>query len=304
VTEHVERMRGMLRGAMPPHVEIVTARAPSAAWVEADPDQLEQVVLNLALNAGDAMVESSHGTLTLRVLTVDADGRNATRLDVPPGAYVVVEVVDTGVGIDPQRMRHIFEPFYTTKPGHAGSGLGLAAVYGIVKQSGGNVTVESTPGKGSTFRVALPVAQAPRDPATIGEAAAPASNSARASGHETVLVVDDDELVRRLTALMLEVQGYRVLVASDPEHALRIAVEHDGPIHLVLTDVMMPTLAGGALVERLLPIRPDLRVLFVSGYVDEVASPMPVPQSARMAFLQKPVTPEELATKIRALLDG
>lgn len=287
----------MLRHVLPPQIEVVRELAAQRPFVRADPDQLDQVLLNLVVNARDAM--PSGGRLTLQTANVELAQPARDTGELPPGAYVLFVVQDTGVGIPPARLSQVFEPFYTTKGGDKGTGLGLATVYGIVKQSGGHISVESTPGVGSRFRILLPAAKAPataEELARLEPAATP-----RPRGSETVLLVDDDDLVRKVAGMMLSSQGYNVLAASDGEGALHLSASHPGPIDVLLTDVLMPQMGGDALALELRAQRPDLRVLFMSGSTNNTVLPRQA-LGARVGFLQKPLTPDALAAAVRELL--
>jgi PAS domain S-box-containing protein len=277
------------------HLEAVHAEP---AWrVRADPSQLEQVVMNLAVNARDAMPLG--GTLRVvtgtRVVTPTAPAPDA---HVPPGSWVTLEVSDTGVGMDEAVLSRVFEPFFTTKAPGRGSGLGLSTVYGIITQSGGHVGVTSAPGAGTAFRVYLP-----REERELPVPEVVVPQSRPGSGHETVLIAEDDKLVRDLIRLALSRFGYRCLVAASGEEALTIASEHDGPLPLLVTDVVMPRMSGPQLRDRLLAIRPETRVLFLSGYTDDEMIKRGVLEDG-VQFLQKPFPPDVLARKIREILDA
>jgi PAS domain S-box-containing protein len=275
-------------------VTLATALDPALAPVRADPRQLEQVILNLVVNARDAMPDGGRLTLeTANDLVTESDPRACP--DLPPGAYVVLTVSDTGTGIDPAILPNIFDPFFTTKETGRGTGLGLATVYGIVKQGGGHVEVETAPGEGATFRVYLPAAEyRPGGPAPS------ASASPGPRGSETVLLVEDEESVRVFATKALEKQGYRVLQARHGRDALLSLAEHPGPVDLVITDIVMPEMGGGELARRLASERPELPVLFMSGYTDdEVAQRGLGPEQS---FLQKPFTSDVLARKVREVL--
>jgi signal transduction histidine kinase len=271
--------------------------APDLGSVLADPSQIEQVVMNLVLNARDAM--PAGGSLVLRTANVvlggdgpTAAGRGAT------GEHVLLEVADTGTGMTPETMAHIFEPFFTTKDAGKGTGLGLATVYGIVHRSGGFIEADSEPGEGSVFRVYLPrVRELPAIEPVEPEREAPPS------GHETVLVTDDDEGVRALTRRVLERCGYRVLEAASAEEAMLLATRHDGPIHLLLTDVVLPHMNGRDLAERVRKLRPEVRVLFSSGYGGLGTPPLGL-DLLRSAYLEKPYRPAALAREVRAALEA
>ncbi|HEU0055114.1 MAG TPA: ATP-binding protein, partial [Longimicrobium sp.] len=286
----------MLRRLIGEDVELVTALEPELAPVKADRGQLEQVLLNLAVNARDAMPAGGRLTLTTANTVFDGRGRDLSPLCRAGAPAVALTVADTGIGMTPEVLEHIFEPFFTTKPVGEGTGLGLATVHGIVEQSGGLVWVESVPGEGASFRVLLP--------ATIGERAAePRGEKATAGAGETVLLVEDDPAVRRLVRRALEQQRYTVLTASDGAEAQRVASEFPGRIHLLLTDVVMPGGSGPAVARALLEDRPDLRVLYMSGYPGSTLSRYGL-EGTGHAWLDKPFSPAQLANRIRQVLDA
>jgi signal transduction histidine kinase/ActR/RegA family two-component response regulator len=289
----VEKLHGMLRRLLGAHVELTTSPAPELGRVRADAGQIEQVIVNLAVNARDAMPGGGKLTIETRNVELDLD----SGLGVPAGPYVQLAVSDTGSGIDARIRAHIFEPFYTTKSVGKGTGLGLATVHGIVQQSGGAISVYSEPGRGSTFKIYLPrVADEPLvTPTSVARLAA-------STGSETVLLVEDDAPVRDLSRRALESRGYRVLVASDGAEGLRVAQAHAGAIDLLVSDVVMPVAGGPELAGNLRPLRPGLRVLFLSGYAD-TAFARSGELTREAAFLQKPFTPERLAQKVREVLD-
>ncbi len=271
-------------------IEIVPERA--LGRVRADASQIEQVVMNLAVNARDAMPRG--GTLTIRTANAEAAAREA---GVPGGRYVALEVRDTGVGMDAQTRQRIFEPFFTTKEPGKGTGLGLATVYGIVAQSGGHIEVETAPGRGAAFRIYLPRVDAPDDAPVAAVAAADA-----AGGSETLLLLEDERDVREMAAEILTGQGYEVLGAARCVEALGLAERHEGPIQLLVTDVVMPEMSGPEVASRLVALRPDLKVLYVSGYADDALGQHGVLEPG-VAFLPKPFTSRELARKVREVLD-
>ena len=287
----------MLRRVIGEDIDLGTDLQPRLGCVRADPGQIEQVVMNLAVNARDAMPQG--GKLTIETNDAWLDEEYARQhAGVRPGPYVLLAVSDTGHGMTPEVKAHIFEPFFTTKEKGKGTGLGLATVFGIVQQAGGHVAVYSEPGVGTSFKVYLP---------RIDDAASPAMSrpglQAAPKGTETVLLVEDEEAVRSLTRIVLQGAGYRVLEASDGGEALIVAGGHEGPIHLLLSDVVMPVLSGRQLAERLLALHPEIKVLFQSGYTDDAVVRHGVLQE-KVHFLQKPYSPAALAAKVREVLDG
>jgi two-component system cell cycle sensor histidine kinase/response regulator CckA len=267
---------------------------PTARVIEADPGQIEQVILNLAANARDAMPKG--GTLTIRTRNEPLERANA-KWEVRPGAYTLISISDTGVGMDETTKAHLFEPYFTTKEQGKGSiGLGLSTVYGIIKQSGGHVWVDSAPGQGTTFRIYMPHATSRDSLPTVS----PRPHVA-APGQETILLVDDEEALRIAARRMLQRAGFSVLQASDGADALRVMAEHAGPVHALVTDVVMPGLGGPELVRRLRAVRPDLPTLFISGYTEEGVRTQGVLQPDA-AYLEKPFSPEELVRKVREVL--
>jgi two-component system cell cycle sensor histidine kinase/response regulator CckA len=286
----------MLRRVIGEDIELRTVLSPSLGHTKADPGQLEQVLMNLAVNARDAM--PTGGILTITTANAEVGGRHAAHWpQVQPGGYVTVSVRDTGTGMSREVQERIFEPFFTTKgPGH-GTGLGLSTVYGIVAQSGGQVFVTSEPGAGSTFTIYLPAHQADIDVAAARPPRAPARG-----GAETVLLVEDETLVRQLTHEILRRNGYRVLEAADGVEALAVVRDHAGHIDLMLTDVVMPRMSGHELVELARPVRPEMRILYVSGYSEEAIARQGQ-LTKGIELLSKPFTPGVLTAKIRELLD-
>lgn len=264
--------------------------------VKADPSQIEQVVLNLGVNARDAMPKG--GELIIRTANVRLDETTAPQISASllPGDYVMLSVTDTGAGMDEETKAHIFEPFFTTKGPGKGTGLGLATVYGIVRQTGGGIAVETQPGKGSTFRIYLPMVTAPLDYTKT-----PSAPVEKSENFETVLVVEDEEIVRELVCDVLEEQGYNVICAADGLEALEMAGNFDGTIHLLVTDVIMPHMNGHELAGKLSRIRPDMKVLYVSGYSDTDLGEHGILDS-RFELLQKPFTPQTLARKVRDVI--
>jgi signal transduction histidine kinase/CheY-like chemotaxis protein len=282
------------------HIEIVIVAADGAAQVMADPGQMEQVIVNLVVNARDAMADG--GTLTIETSdrVVPAGGLRAHDRAVPPGAYVTLSIRDTGTGMDAATIARIFEPFFTTKEPGRGTGLGLSTVHGIVHQSGGYLAVESAVGRGTAFTIYLPRLLDPIKAAGTGQALVPDL----VGGSETVLLVEDDEELRRLTSEILKASGYTVLEAGDPLEALTLFDRGDGKsIDLLLTDMVMPAMRGPELAATLSETRPGLKVLFMSGYADESVTSPPASEPGR-AFLPKPFTPHDLARAVREALSG
>ncbi len=290
-------VENLLRRLLGEQVELTTALAAGPHPVKADPGQLEQVIVNLAVNARDALPQG--GTIRIATGSLVLDAAEAReRPPLGPGAYQTLAISDDGVGMDPATLSHIFEPFYTTKPKNKGTGLGLATVYGIVSQSGGHITVHSRPGLGTTFVVYLPHVTdvPPVSPRPVEEAFS-------AQGTETILVVEDEEAVRDLVTSCLETGGYSVLRAESAAQALDLIESHPEPIHLLLTDVVMPKISGPELARTLTESHPDLRVLYMSGYAPTSLWRDGGPHRDR-SLLQKPFTPAELAKKVREALAG
>jgi two-component system cell cycle sensor histidine kinase/response regulator CckA len=297
VNEVVRGLEPMLARLLGEDVDLQLRLAPELGRVEADPHQIEQVVMNLAVNARDAM--PGGGQLTIETADVELDeAYAASHVGVATGPHVVLAVRDDGVGMDAETRERLFEPFFTTKEAGKGTGLGLATVYGIVRQSGGNVWVYSEPGMGTIFRVYLPRAAEGAAPAAASSGAAPPRG-----GDETVLLVEDREPLRQLLARTLAGAGYTVLAATNGNDALRVCDEHAGAVHLVLTDVVMPEMGGLELVARLRDRHPGLRVLFMSGYSEEAVARHEGIDPARN-FLGKPFSVAELQRRVRDLLDG
>ena len=287
----------MLRRLIGEDIVLVFQSDPVLGSVRADPAQIEQLLVNLAVNARDAMPHG--GKLVIETSNVDLDEVFAnTHAAVAPGPYVMLAVSDTGIGMDASVRAHVFEPFFTTKERGKGTGLGLATVYGIVKQNNGNIWVYSQPGVGTSFKINLPRVDAV--PESRPEALAPYP---RIRGSETVLLVEDEDEVRSLVRGLMEKEGYVVLEASRPSEALTLAKQYEGRIHLILSDVVMPQMNGPELTEKLVSMRADTRVLYMSGYTDSAIIHFDVLQKGT-PFLQKPFTPEALAHKVREVLDS
>jgi two-component system cell cycle sensor histidine kinase/response regulator CckA len=296
INDVVRRTEVLLRRVIGEHIDIVLGLDDALGAVKADPTQLEQVLLNLAINARDAMPQG--GTLRFETSNVTVDGDYAsTHLGLEPGPYVMLAVTDTGHGMDPITKAQIFEPFFTTKEAGKGTGLGLATVYGIVKQSGGSVFVYSEPGHGATFKVYLPCIGLG---APLEERAELGGGPARQG--EVVLLAEDRADVRRFTARVLRDCGYEVLEAESGEAALALARDHAGPVHVLLSDAVMPGMSGKILAERLRATRPETRMVFMSGYTDDAVLERNVIESG-ITFLQKPFTPVRLAAAVRSALD-
>jgi CheY-like chemotaxis protein len=268
---------------------------PTPTCVLADVAQMEQVVINLAVNAQEAMPGGGQLRIELEEQEIE-DARPPPAPGLVPGPYVVLEVSDTGAGMTPEVLEHVFEPFFTTKRQGEGTGLGLAIVHGIVQQHGGQVAVESAPGRGSTFRVYLPRSDGV-------PAAAPKARAPVRGGSETVLIAEDEDAVRAVVVRSLQRFGYRVIAARDGHSCLALADAEPGNIDVLLTDVVMPDMNGRQLHERLAARRPGLRVLFMSGYAGDVVTERGV-QEANAAFLQKPFTADALGDAVQRVLAG
>jgi len=293
----VERMGTMLNRLIGDDVELVSDLAADLGTVKADPGQVEQLLMNLAINARDAM--QTGGKITVRTSNIEIDEVYAEQhpASPEPGWYVLLSVSDTGIGMDAETQSHIFEPFFTTKPLGQGTGLGLPTVFGIVRQSGGTIAVYSEPGAGATFRIYFP---------RCDEVATHAQSKIQeevCGGTETILVVDDAAPLRGLTRRLLEECGYTVLDSGDPREALRIAADFKGPLPLMITDVIMPGFSGSVLAERLAIVRPETKVLFASGYSDHSLSQRGV-RGKDYALLEKPFSRDELLRQVRRLLDS
>ncbi|MGC4087909.1 MAG: PAS domain S-box protein [Polyangiaceae bacterium] len=297
LNESIAAMGTMLRRLIGEDVELRIVTSSKRGTVFVNPGQAEQVLMNLIVNARDAMPRG--GKLTIETADVEIDVAYASEhLDMDPGNYVMVSVSDTGVGIDRATQARIFEPFFTTKPRDKGTGLGLSTVFGIVKQSGGHIWVYSEPGEGTTFKVYLPRSDSTAEPSLRTR---PAPSTLR--GDETVLLVEDEDQVRALAVTILRRHGYQVLEASGGGDALLICEQYRGEIHILLTDVIMPRMSGRELWERLAPLRPNMKVLFMSGYTDDAIVHHGV-LSSELAFVQKPLMPAPLLLKLRNVLDS
>jgi signal transduction histidine kinase len=288
----------MLRRLIGEDIRFTTNLYQPLGSVKADPGQIEQVIINLAVNGRDAMPKGGELTAETANLDIADDDSELARSSAEPGSYVMLAIRDTGHGIDRQILPHIFEPFFTTKDNAKGTGLGLATVYGIVKQSGGTVSVHSEPGKGTTFKVYLPRVHEAIDRTDSG---ALLQESLR--GEETILIVEDEQAVRKLVRQTLETQGYNVLEAFDGQNALLLLSQYKGSIHLMITDVVMPNMSGRELVQHLRDSANELPVLYMSGYTDDAMENHGIFEPD-IPFLQKPFTPDSLSRKVREVLDS
>jgi two-component system cell cycle sensor histidine kinase/response regulator CckA len=301
VNAAVRELEKMLRRLIRENIELVVELSPDLQTVIVDASQLQQVIMNLVVNARDAIPHSGRIVIRSQNVVLDANTAHAGPDQVRAGRYVAIAVSDNGVGMDRSIQQHIFEPFFSTKAKEKGTGLGLSTVYGIVKQSGGYLDVESEPGRGTTFTVFLPVASAGAiDDQPYG---VEAQASTGAGGAETVLLAEDELPLRRLVSRILRQAGYTVLETSDPADALRVAGESPDTIHALITDMVMPDMGGMELARRTAELRPDIRTLFMSGYAAEIEL---VQNSLRAgtAFLEKPFTSDQLLQRLRETLDA
>jgi CheY-like chemotaxis protein len=287
----------MLRRLIGEDIEFITRLNSNLGRVKADPGQIEQIIVNLAINARDAMPRG--GTLTIETNNTKLDEQYASQHpEVRPGPHVMLGVSDTGTGIDPEIQSRIFEPFFTTKERGKGTGLGLATVYGVVKQSEGHIWVYSEPGRGTTFKVYLPRVE---EAAEI--ARRPDGRSSAAGGSETVLVVEDDDGVRALVRQVMSSAGYTVMECKNAVQALSMSTSYSGHMHLMVTDVIMPGASGRELAQKITRLRPGIRVLYMSGYTDKAIVHHGILDEG-VAFLEKPFTPDRLLRKLREVLDS
>ena len=295
----LREMEPMLCRLIGEHIRLEIRPAPAACEIHADLGQIEQVMLNLVVNARDAMPEGGSLRIATDEVEVAAGAAGDPAGELPPGWYVRLTVADTGVGMEPEVVDRLFEPFFTTKERGKGTGLGLATVHGIVHQTGGRIQAESVPGEGTRFTVLLPRAEG------AGEPVQPAPRTGRKTrrGSETVLLVEDEDNIREPAVEILESRGYRVLAAHDATQALAVAEEHAGPIHILVTDVVMPGLSGSQLAGQLTRRLPGLRVLYISGYPEDSISHHGV-LNPEQHFLQKPFPPGQFLERVREVLDA
>jgi len=302
VNDVIASLEPMLRQLIGEHIELSTRLDPQAGAINVDLAQLEQVLLNLLVNARDAMPDGGRCTIETAPVEIEAKVDPAAEAevdrDLPVGSYVLLAVADTGIGMEAEVLSHLFEPFFTTKDREKGTGLGLATVYGIVRQSGGQVRVESAPGAGSRFAVYLPRVAAEAAPLPLRPAP-----PARRGGSEVILFVEDEENIRAPALEVLEAQGYRVLAAGSGGEALELARRHRGRIQLLVTDVIMPSMSGSQLAERLLLSRPEMKVLYISGYPEDAIARHGVLEPGEF-FLQKPFPPSLFLRTIREVLES
>lgn len=294
----VKDIQRILRRLIGEDIELIFLYTSEPASIKADPGQIEQIIMNLAVNARDAM--PSGGKLIIEVNLVYLDEEYArTHIDVRPGHYTMLIISDTGLGMEKETQRHIFEPFFSTKEADKGTGLGLATVYGIVKQSGGDIWVYSEVGRGTTFKIYFPSVSQSAEHLTLDES----ERNFIPSGNETILLVEDDEALRPLLGDILLEKGYKVLTASGAKEAMTISENFKDKIHLLVTDVVMPDLRGNILAEELLKDRPDMKIMFMSGYTDETILHH-AGLNLSENYLQKPFAPWTLIRKVRDVLDA
>ena len=285
----------LLHRLLPANIDVVPVLSSTLGRVKADPGQVQQVLINLVINARDAMPKG--GKVVIETAMADLDEVSVSKhVGLPPGTYVTMSVSDTGGGMDDETSSRVFEPFFTTKEPRKGTGLGLSTVYGIVKQSGGYITVNSAVGKGTTFRIYLPLVQ-PADEETNVTPSSPIEQS----GGETILVVEDETTLRRLLCFLLERQGYKVYEARDGAEAVEIFRQQTSAIHLVVSDITMPRMGGIELKRKATALRPDVKFLFMSGDSEEVIEQVQT-VAQTCAFLEKPFLPQDLVSKVQGLL--
>ena len=289
-------MEKMLRPIIGEHIEVQTELSADLGRINADPGQMEQVIMNLVLNARDAMPRG--GCITIETASVELDDETARAHALAPGSYVELSLTDTGEGMDAETMSHLFQPFFTTKEKGKGTGLGLSTVYGVVKQNHGDVWARSTPGVGTTFTIYLPRVEAPEERL---ETAAP--HRLAHAGTETILLVEDEDGVRRLLKHILSRQGYTVLEAPDGPEALECLTTHEGTVHLLLTDMVMPRMSGRDVGDRAIELRPGIKIIYMSGYTDDMLMRAGA-LGPGMSFIRKPLKVETLTARVREVLDA
>lgn len=292
----ISSMEKMVRRLIGEDVEIATILDSKLGYIKADRVQIEQVIMNLAVNARDAMPKGGKLTIETKNATLD-DKYVQMHLDTRVNRYIMLTISDTGCGMNNEVQSHIFEPFFTTKEADKGTGLGLSTVYGIIKQSHGRILVYSEPEKGTTFKIYIP-----RIEKAVSKESEPSTTAEPLKGTETILAVEDNDIVRDMVDKSLNFYEYTVLTAAYPDEAIKISNEHEGPIHLLLTDVVMPKMSGRELAKHLSPLRPDMKVLYMSGFTDSAIVHHGILDSD-VAFLQKPFTPDVLARKVREVID-
>jgi two-component system, cell cycle sensor histidine kinase and response regulator CckA len=297
LNEVITVTKKMLKRLMGEDVELSTVLEPEPWKVHADRGQVEQVIMNLTVNARDAMPQGGQLTVETANIDLDEDYFRKHGIEEQPGSYVMLSVNDTGIGMDKETQSHIFEPFFTSKGIGKGTGLGLSTVYGIVKQNNGFVWTYSEPGQGTTFKIYLPKAKKDVEPEKKGR-----TPVIKLDGSETVLIVEDDDSLRKLAKRSLQPHGYRILAAENGEDALRVSKENEGPIDLLITDVVMPKMGGKEVAERLQPLYPNMKVIYMSGYTDGTIVNHGV-LAPGLNFFEKPFSPEGLARKVREVLD-
>jgi CheY-like chemotaxis protein len=285
----------MLQPIIGEHIDLRTRLQPDVGKVKADSAQMTRVIMNLVLNSRDAM--PGGGKIDIETANLTVLRRSPGVHDLPPGEYVILRLSDTGEGMSPEVMEHVFQPFFTTKAKGQGTGLGLSTVYGIVQQSNGHVSVDSKPGVGTTFTISLPRVDDSGEPA---EQTAPPKV---VGGSETILLVEDEDGVRRLVKHILDSRGYRVLDAASGPDALVIFEQHRGEIDLLLTDIVMPRMNGRELAQQILQAEPDMKIVYMSGYTDDMLIQTGALRPGT-SFLQKPLKPDALAGRIREVLDA
>jgi nitrogen-specific signal transduction histidine kinase len=296
LNEAVADVQKMLSRVIGEDIELVASLHPSLVAVKADPGQVEQVLVNLAVNARDAMPHG--GKLTMETSNVEISAEQGRDLELAPGRYVMLKVTDTGHGMDAATVTHIFEPFFTTKRMGKGTGLGLATVYGIVKQSGGAIQVSSEAGSGTEFHIYLPAADG-----GVRMRHAPSAGETVAGGTETILLAEDEADLRQVTRIFLEGYGYKVQEAASAEQAIQAAALYREKIDLLLTDVIMPGMSGRQLAERIQSTRPQIKIMYMTGYTDDMVVQHKVLEPG-VKLLQKPFSKVDLALKVRSTLDG